>query len=138
MFIDVPPLVMNKNSLQAKPKKILVVDDSIITRRMICFALQGLNHELIEAADGVDAVRIVSNQPIDLLVTALSLPNVNGLELSRIVRSTGGLEDIPIIMLIQEHDLGYHDESRLVGISLLITKPFNQSQIYNLIKEVFV
>jgi len=117
-------------------KKILIVDHSLIVRKMIGFALQGSDYEIIEAADGVDAVRIIYSQPIDLLVTAMNMANINGLELSRIVRETSGLEDLPIIMLTQDENRVLKNEARGVGISLLISKPFSHAQIFNLVKEV--
>ena len=127
---------MAEKKTQDERKTVLVVDDSFIVRRMICFALQGLNHGILEATDGSEAVRVVCGQPIDLLITAMNLPSLNGLELSQIVRDTSGLEDIPIIMLTQEDSLVDKDEARKVGISILISKPFNQEQIYHLVKEV--
>jgi CheY-like chemotaxis protein len=121
---------------QVLHKKILIVDSSLIVRKMIGFALQGSDYEIIEAADGVDAVRIIYSQPIDLLVTAMNMANINGLELSRIVRETSGLEDLPIIMLTQDENPVQQNEARGGGISLLISKPFSHAQIFSLIKEV--
>jgi CheY-like chemotaxis protein len=136
MFIDIIIQSMNGQKLQNERKIILVVDSSLVVRRMICFVLQGCGYEIYEAADGNEAVRIVCSQPVDLLITSMTLPGLNGLELSQIVRETRGLEDIPIIMLTPEDHLDPKNEARKVGVSLLISKPFNQAQIYNLVKEV--
>jgi PleD family two-component response regulator len=70
------------------------------------------------------------------MITAMNLPYLSGFELSQIVRDTRGQEDIPIIMLTPEDYIEPKNEAKKVGISLLISKPFNQSQIYNLVKEV--
>ncbi len=127
---------MDRENSQPQRKTILIVDGSLIIRRMICFALQGCNCEIIDVEGGNEATRIAYGQPIDLLITAMSLPNINGMELSLIVREIRGMEDIPIIMLVQEDDLVKKEQARGVGISLLITKPFNHAQIFNLVKEV--
>lgn len=136
MFIDIIIQSMNGQKIQNERKTILVVDSSLVVRRMICFVLQGCGYEIYEATDGNEAVRIVCSQPVDLLITSMTLPGLNGFELSQIVRETRGLEDIPIIMLIPEDHLEPKNEARKVGVSLLISKPFNQAQIYNLVKEV--
>ena len=127
---------MNAETIHTKKKMILVVDDSLIARRMVRFALQGLDCEILEAFDGTAAVRILYSQPVDLLITDLNMPNMNGMELSRIVRDSHGMNDMPIIMLTQEDGPKQREEARQVGVSLLMSKPFTPEQIFGLVKEI--
>ena len=127
---------MYTETIITNQKKILVVDDSLIARRMVRFALQGLDYEILEAFDGTAAVRILYTQPVDLLITDLNMPNMDGLELSRIVRESHGMTDMPIIMLTQETGTKQREEARQVGVSLLIPKPFTPEQLFGLVKEI--
>lgn len=136
MFIDISTLVMTDKEIQHNRKTILVVDDSLNARSMVRFALRGVDCEIMEAVDGIEAVKILHNQPIDLVVTDLNIPNLNGFELSRIVRETSGIEDIPIIMLAQDGSLEQKNEARKNGISLFMSKPFAPEHLFGLVKQV--
>ena len=127
---------MINNTSQNKLKTILIVDDSRIARSMVRFALRGVDCEILEAADGTDAVRFLQNQPVDLVVTDLNVPNLSGFELSRIIRETRGMEDMPIIMLAQEDSPEQKDEARKNGISLFVSKPFTPEHFFGLVKQV--
>ena len=127
---------MEDKSIKSERKTILIVDDSLIARRMVRFALYGIDCAILEAVDGTEAVRILYSQSIDLMVTELNMPNLNGFELSRIVRETSGMEDMPIIM-ISQHDSHEHKvEARQNGISLFISKPFTPEQFSDLVAQV--
>ena len=136
MFIDISSLVMVDKEIQYNRKTILVVDDSLTARSMVRFALRGVDCEILESGDGAEAIRILHNKPIDLVVTDLNVPNLNGFELSRIIRETGGIEDIPIIMLAQEDSLEQKNEARKNGISLFMSKPFAPEHFFGLVKQV--
>ena len=119
-----------------KHKTVLIVDDSLIVRRMVRFALQGVDYKLLEASDGAEAVRVLYSQVVDLLITDLNMPNLDGFELSRIVRETIEMKDLPIIMLTNEDSPVCKEKARQSGVSLFISKPFNPEQIFGLVKEV--
>lgn len=127
---------MLHETIKSETKTILLVDDSLIARRMVRFALHGLNYQIVEAYDGTAAVRVLDAQPVDLLITDLNMPNMNGFELSRIVRKARETADMPIIMLTQEESPQQRDEARKVGVSLFMTKPFTPEQIFGLVKEI--
>ena len=136
MFIEITSRVMTTILNKPERKTILIVDDSLIARRMVCFALHGIDCEMLEAADGTEAVRILHSQPIDLMVTDLNVPNLSGFELSRIVRETSVMEDMPIIMLSQDDSLEQKTEARKNGISLFMSKPFTPEQFFDLVTQV--
>ena len=127
---------MEDKSIKSERKTILIVDDSLIARRMVRFALHGIDCAILEAIDGTEAVRILYSQSIDLMVTDLNMPNLNGFELSRIVRETSGMEDMPIIMISQDDTPEHKVEARQNGISLFISKPFTPEQFSDLVAQV--
>ena len=126
-----------KNDTQRNHRTILVVDDSAYVRRMIRFALPSELYTVVEAGDGIDALKYLENTPTDLLITDLKMPNMDGFSLIRELRSRPGLEYLPIIMLTGESGEQYQNEAREAGVSAFIVKPFVPEQISGLIQSIF-
>lgn len=118
-------------------RTILVVDDSIYVRRMVRFALPLQSFKILEANDGADAIKCFENNKIDLLITDLRMPNMDGFALIRELRSRPDLEYLPIIMLTGESSEECRAEARQVGVSAFIVKPFLPEQISGLILSIF-
>ena len=106
--------------------RILVVDDDVTVREVVTSYLQAHHHTTIEAGDGEQAVRLVGQEPIDLVVLDLMLPGIDGLEATRRIRAQ---RDLPIIMLTA---LG-SQQDRLLGLELgaddYLTKPFSPREL---------
>lgn len=104
------------------PWKILVVDDSELMRRTVCRALEGTGAQVFEGAKARDGMQILLQQPIDLLITDWNMIELDGLELTRVLRSLSSFESLPILML-STHD---SDESRLeaqrAGVDAFVPK----------------
>lgn len=80
--------------------KFLVVDDSSTMRRIVCNALRDLGHtDLVEAADGAEALDQLEATRPDFVVTDWNMPNVNGLELTRSIRGHAEFGTLPILMI---------------------------------------
>lgn len=136
MIMNVP--TENNKDIEGHEKRtILVVDDSAYVRRMIRFALLPDIYRIIEAHDGVDALKCLDTNRIDLVITDLTMPNMDGLELIRIIRSRSEYELLPIIMLSGESNEESRIVARDVGVSAFIVKPFVPEQISGLIQSVF-
>ena len=106
--------------------RILVVDDDVTVREVVTSYLHAHHHTTIEAGDGEEAVRLVGQEPIDLVVLDLMLPGIDGLEVTRRIRAQ---RDLPIIMLTA---LG-SQQDRLLGLELgaddYLTKPFSPREL---------
>ena len=106
--------------------RILVVDDDVTVREVVTSYLQAHHHTTLEAGDGEEAVRLVGQEPIDLVVLDLMLPGIDGLEATRRIRAQ---RDLPIIMLTA---LG-SQQDRLLGLELgaddYLTKPFSPREL---------
>lgn len=116
-------------------KTILTVDDSISIRQMVGFTLRGGGYDVVEAADGRDALGRLTGR-IDMIVTDLNMPNMNGLELIRAVRATPAYRAIPIVMLTTESQDASKLAARAAGATGWIVKPFRPEQLLAVVKRV--
>jgi two-component system sensor histidine kinase and response regulator WspE len=84
---------------QAPRRRILVVDDSPLTRELISALLEAVGYDTIAAADGAEAIHLLSNTQVDLVVTDLEMPGLDGLELTRQIKTHDTLSRLPVIIL---------------------------------------
>ncbi len=80
-------------------KKILVVDDSRATREVVSGLLKGAGYDVVTAEDGLQALRLLSRESFDLVVTDINMPGMDGYELTKTIRETPRLKSLPVIML---------------------------------------
>jgi len=117
-------------------KIILVVDDSASMRQMIKFTLSNAGYKVIEAVDGLDAMEKLKGHPVHMIIADLNMPNIDGIELIRKVRTHEGHKFTPIIVLTTESRTLLKEEGKAAGATGWIVKPFTQSQLLLVIKRV--
>ncbi|HWC95506.1 MAG TPA: response regulator [Candidatus Sulfopaludibacter sp.] len=117
------------------PKVILTVDDSASVRQMVRFTLADAGYTVIEAVDGRDALTKLA-QRVDLVITDLNMPNLNGMGLIRAIRTNPLCKGLPIIMLTTESHESRKQEGRAAGATGWIVKPFTTQQILAVVKKV--
>ena len=117
-------------------KNILTVDDSSSVRQMVSFVLKDAGYQVTEAEDGQDAVNKMSETSIDMLITDLNMPIMNGVELIRWARSNGPHKYIPVIMLTTESQDEKKLEGKAAGATGWIVKPFKPDQLLSVVKRV--
>jgi len=118
-------------------KVILTADDSASMRQMVNFTLTGGGYEVIESVDGADALeKLGQNSNIQMLVTDLNMPNVDGIELIKQVRSNEKFKFIPIIMLTTESSSDKKQAGKNAGATGWIVKPFKPEQLLAVVKKV--
>ncbi|KAA0888820.1 MULTISPECIES: response regulator [Oryzomonas] len=117
-------------------KLIMTADDSASVRQMVSFTLKQNGYDVLEAVDGKDALAKLSSQKVDMLITDLNMPNVDGLGLIRGVRAGALNKFIPIIMLTTESQDGKKSEGKAAGATGWIVKPFKPEQLIAVIKKV--
>lgn len=118
-------------------KTILTVDDARTMRQMVSFTLKAAGHEVLEAQDGAIALSLLQSRPVDLVITDVHMPNMNGLELTRRLRALPSFGRTPIILLTTESDPGKKAEGRAAGATGWIVKPFNQEQLLAIVARLF-
>lgn len=116
--------------------KILAVDDSASMRQMVSFTLKGAGHDVIEASDGVEALNFAKGQGVDLVLSDVNMPNMDGIELCRNLRELPSYKFTPILMLTTESAGDKKMEGKSAGATGWIVKPFNPDQLLTTIKKV--
>jgi two-component system chemotaxis response regulator CheY len=117
-------------------KSIISIDDSSTMRRMVAFTLKGAGYEVLEACDGAEALKLLKGRPVDLVISDINMPNLNGIELTRQLRSLPAFSRTPILLLTTESDPGKKAEGRAAGATGWIVKPFNQEQLLAVVSKV--
>jgi len=117
-------------------KKIITVDDAATMRKMVSFTLKGAGHEVLEAADGREALTILRQRPVDLVITDVNMPNMDGIELTKQLRALPAFARTPIILLTTESDPGKKLLGRSAGATGWIVKPFSQEQLLAVVAKV--
>ena len=117
-------------------KCIMVVDDSETVRQVLQLTLTRAGFDVVEAVDGNDAMEKLSAAKIDMMVTDLNMPNMDGLELIRKVREEGDHRFTPIVMLTTESSEEKKQAGRAAGASGWIVKPFKPEQLLKVVKMV--
>ncbi len=116
-------------------KTILIVDDFENTRFVVKFTLSRKGFEILEAADGKEALKLFDGRRIDLLITDLHMPNMNGVELVAEVRKLADYQYIPIIMLTTETDKQKKLLAEKAQVSIWIQKPFKMDIFHKIIER---
>jgi two-component system chemotaxis response regulator CheY len=117
-------------------KCILIVDDSETVRQVLQLALGNSGYQVVEAEDGFDALTKLSGAQVDMLITDLNMPNMDGLELIKKVREEGKHRFTPIVMLTTESSEEKKKAGREAGASGWIVKPFKPEQLLKVVKMV--
>ncbi len=117
-------------------KKVMTVDDSRTMRDMVSFTLRGAGYEVVEAADGQQAMSAIATTKVDLVITDLNMPNMDGLTLIRRLRAIPAHRTLPILMLTTEADEKKKAEGRSAGATGWIVKPFNPDKLVSVVQKV--
>ncbi|ABC22199.1 response regulator [Rhodospirillum rubrum] len=117
-------------------KTILSVDDSASIRQMVKLTLTGAGYTVVQAADGAEGLARARDMAVDLVVTDLNMPVMNGLDLIRELRKLPTYKGVPIIFLTTESDAAMKQEAKVAGATGWITKPFQQEQLVTVVRKV--
>jgi two-component system, chemotaxis family, chemotaxis protein CheY len=117
-------------------KKIMTVDDSASVRQMVSFTLKKEGYEVMEAVDGVDALEKLEHKKVDLVLTDLNMPNMDGIELIKNLRGKPSFRFIPIIFLTTESQAEKKQAGRQAGATGWIVKPFKPEQLIGVVRKV--
>jgi two-component system chemotaxis response regulator CheY len=117
-------------------KKILTVDDSPSVRQMVRLTLSGAGYDIIEAGNGAEGLSKAQSNAVDMVVTDLNMPVMNGLGLIRELRKLPAYRGIPILFLTTESDPEMKQQAKAAGATGWITKPFQQDQLVAVVKKV--
>ncbi len=115
---------------------ILAVDDSASMRQMVSFTLKGAGYDVVEAADGVEALNIAKTRPVNLVITDVNMPNMDGISLIRELRNLPAYKFTPLLMLTTESSAEKKQQGKAAGATGWIVKPFNPEQLLKTVAKV--
>ncbi len=105
-------------------KRILIVDDSESIREVVSFTLENAGYDVVKGVDGMDALKYLDGSPIDLIITDLHMPNLDGIGLIKKVRALEAYQFVPILFLTTESQAQKKQEAKDAGATGWIVKPF--------------
>ena len=117
-------------------KLIMTADDSASVRQMVSFTLKQHGYDVVEAVDGKDALQKLQGQKVDMLITDLNMPNLDGIDLIKGARALPACRFIPIVMLTTESQDSKKQEGKAAGATGWIVKPFQPDQLIAVVKKV--
>jgi two-component system chemotaxis response regulator CheY len=110
-------------------KTILIVDDATTVRTVVGAALKTAGYEVIEGLDGKDALGKLTGQKINLIITDLNMPNLDGIGLVNAVKQHPNYKFTPIIMLTTEGQEDKKKAGQAAGVKAWVVKPFQPEQL---------
>ncbi len=114
-------------------RRILIVEDSPTMRQLLVFALRRLkNVDIVEAQDGMDGLRKVSNDHFDLALIDINMPVMDGLKLISLMRGEETLKEIPIIVITTEGAAEDRERALNLGANEYLTKPIQANRVLSL------
>jgi two-component system chemotaxis response regulator CheY len=119
------------------PRTALIVDDSVTIRQMVSFTLKQAGFAVVEAVDGQDGLERLNTQPrVDLIVTDLNMPRVDGIAFIRNLRARPASRHTPVLMLTTESQESKRLEGRAAGATAWMVKPFHPDKLLMVIGKV--
>jgi two-component system chemotaxis response regulator CheY len=115
---------------------ILAVDDSTTMRQMVSFTLSNAGHEVLEAQNGDEAIKLAKSNKFDLIITDVNMPGMNGIELVKALRAMPECKFTPVLMLTTEGGADMKQQGKAAGATGWIVKPFNPEVLLSTLKKV--
>lgn len=118
-----------------KSKTILIADDSAAMRTMLVSSIELLDeYRIVEASSGFEALRLLPHEKVDLILTDINMPDINGLEFISYIRNNPNYRDIPVIIISTEGSQKDIDKGKQLGANEYLVKPFEPSQLQELVR----
>lgn len=122
--------------MQTMRKKILIAEDSATMRSLIISTITALGDYLtLEAANGFEALRILPREKVDLIITDINMPDINGLELVSFIRENDNYRQTPLIIISTESSERDREKGLSLGADAYLVKPFAPADLQQLIQE---
>jgi two-component system chemotaxis response regulator CheY len=115
---------------------ILVVEDSPAMRQLLSFAIKRIpGSKVFEATDGVDALKRLSSEKIDIIIADINMPIMDGLKLLSLVRGNAEYKDIPVIIVTTEGAEEDRKKALAIGANNYLTKPIQTQELIKLVSQ---
>ena len=117
-------------------KRILTIDDSKTMRDMLMLTLSNNGFEVLQAVDGLDGLDVLGRETVDVVITDINMPKLDGYGVIQHMRERPEYDDLPILVLTTESDQEKKERARKLGATGFIIKPFNPTGLVNVLRKV--
>lgn len=117
-------------------KVIMIVDDSASIRMVVGIALRGAGYEVIEARDGQDALNQLTGRKVNLIISDVNMPIMDGITFVKAVKQLASYRFTPVIMLTTESDDSKKREGQAAGAKAWVVKPFKPEQMLGAVQKL--
>jgi len=151
LIIDVPAIIKLSESSSNKPKKIiysdstndsdtaikaLIVDDSVTVRKITERFLNRHGINTATAKDGVEALEKIQEDKPDVILLDIEMPNMDGLELAKNIKSDTLLHNTPIVMITSRTGQHHRQTANEIGVEVFLGKPYQESELLGYIQAL--
>jgi CheY-like chemotaxis protein len=120
----------------ARPR-VLVVEDSVGVRELQRVILEGAGYEVLTAVDGTDGAARLTDDPVDLVLSDVEMPGMDGFTLTRTLRRTRGWEDVPVVIMTSRGDAADQRAGLDAGASAYLLKSeFDQAELIDTVRRL--
>jgi two-component system chemotaxis response regulator CheY len=117
-------------------KKVLIVDDAITMRQLVAATLKSAGYEVVDAKDGVEALKKLEIGRFNLIISDVNMPNMDGITFLKEVKKSPKHKFTPVVMLTTESQAGIKEEGRKAGAKAWIVKPFKPNDLLAVVKKI--
>jgi len=117
-------------------RKVMIVDDSVSMRQMVAYTLRQGGFDVVEAEHGQDAMNKLQSTTVDLIITDLNMPVMDGITLIQNVRKLVAMKSKPILMLTTEGLAAKKEQGKAAGATGWIVKPFDPEKLLQTVAKV--
>ena len=120
------------------PANLLVIDDSKTTRKFLTFVLKEGGYNVIAAENGIEALELLSSIDVDMIITDLNMPQMDGLEFIRTIRENDAYQKMPILLVTTEGEERGEKQGEKAGATAYLEKPLEPESLLSKVKELII
>ena len=117
-------------------KTIMVVDDSISIRQVVGLALKQAGYDVIEGVDGKDALAKLTGQKVNLIISDVNMPNMDGIAFVRELKTRPAYKFTPVLMLTTESQEDKKEQGKAAGARAWMVKPFKPEALLAAVQKL--
>ncbi|GGB86188.1 response regulator [Pseudoduganella buxea] len=117
-------------------KTIMVVDDSLSIRQVVSIALKQAGYDVIEGVDGVDALAKLTGQKVNLIISDVNMPNMDGITFVKELKTRAAYKFTPVLMLTTESQEDKKAQGQAAGARAWMVKPFKPDTLLAAVQKL--
>jgi two-component system, chemotaxis family, chemotaxis protein CheY len=131
-----PEAIQTEMDTTDMAKRILTIDDSKTMRDMLMLTLSDAGYDVVQAVDGQDGIEVLGDRKVDVVITDINMPKMDGYAVIRNLRANPVHKSTPILVLTTESDTEKKNLARDAGATGWMVKPFDPDQLVATIRKV--